>query len=114
MANEVNQVTDPLLQSLAWGPSKKATTCPGYFINGYNFHVVTPSMEKATMNSGVCVQGTNSEDTCIDFYGLLEDVVQLEYHGSRWNRVVLFESTWFDPINGTKVHTLYKSVNIDR
>ncbi|XP_039118067.1 uncharacterized protein LOC120253954 isoform X2 [Dioscorea cayenensis subsp. rotundata] len=114
VANEINQVTDPLLQSLAWGPSKKVTTWPGYFINGYNFHTVTHGMEKATMNSGVCVQGTNADDSSTDFYGLLEDIVQLEYHGSRWNHVVLFECTWFDPINGTKVHPIYKLVDINR
>ncbi|XP_039126954.1 uncharacterized protein LOC120263115 [Dioscorea cayenensis subsp. rotundata] len=114
VANEINQVTVPLLQSLAWGPSKKATTWPGYFINGYNFHTITHGMEKATMNSGVCVQGTNVDDSSTDFYGLLEDIVQLEYHGSRWNHVVLFECTWFDPINGTKVHPIYKLVDINR
>ncbi|XP_039115962.1 uncharacterized protein LOC120251500 isoform X3 [Dioscorea cayenensis subsp. rotundata] len=114
VANEVNQVIDPLLQSLAWGPSMKATTWPGYFINGYNFHTVTHSMEKATMNSGICVQGSNVEDTCTDFYGLLQDVVQLEYYGNRWNRIVLFECTWFDPINGTRVHPIYNLVDVNR
>ncbi|XP_039138739.1 uncharacterized protein LOC120276064 [Dioscorea cayenensis subsp. rotundata] len=114
VANKVNQVIDPLLQSLAWGPSMKVTTWPGYFINGYNFDSVTHGIEKATMNSGICVQGSNVEEICTDFYGLLQDVVQLEYHGNRWNRVVLFECTWFDPINGTKVNPLYKLVDVNR
>ena len=66
--NEVSKITDPLLHGLAWGPSIKATTLPGYFINGYNFHTVAHGTAKATMNSGVCIRGSNFDDTCTDLY----------------------------------------------
>ncbi|KAL0402397.1 UNVERIFIED_CONTAM: hypothetical protein Slati_4269600 [Sesamum latifolium] len=33
-----NQITDPILKMLAWGPSQRVLTWPAYFVNGYNFH----------------------------------------------------------------------------
>ena len=114
MAHAANQVHDQLLITLSFGPSQKCTTWPGYFINGYNFHTVAHGKDKATMNSGVCVQGENSGETCTDFYGLLQDIVQLEYQGPVWYRIVLFDCKWFDPINGTRVHEKYKLVDVNR
>ncbi|OMP10669.1 Transposase, Ptta/En/Spm, plant [Corchorus olitorius] len=78
---ESNGVTDPTLCSIAWGPSKKAKCWPAYFVNGYNFHTVAHGEWKATMNSGICVRSSDAHDHSSDFYGLLEDVVQIEYLG---------------------------------
>ncbi|OMP10200.1 hypothetical protein COLO4_04723 [Corchorus olitorius] len=86
-----NAVTDPLLQDLAWGPSNKATSWPAYMVNGYNFHTFVHGQGRATINSGICVCGSDSNDPSHDFYG-----------------------DWFDPINGMKVHPLYKLVDVNR
>ncbi|OMO71934.1 hypothetical protein CCACVL1_18018 [Corchorus capsularis] len=110
-----NAVTDPLLHTLAWGPSNKATSWPAYLVNGYNFHTFVHGQGKTTINSGICVRGSDANDPSHDFYGILKDVVQIEYCGSTFSmNVVLFEGDWFDPINGMKVHPLYKLVDVNR
>ncbi|OMO67978.1 hypothetical protein COLO4_29949 [Corchorus olitorius] len=110
-----NAVTDPLLQDLAWPPSNKATSWPAYMVNGYNFHTFVHGQGRATINTGIGVRGSDSNDPSHDFYGILKDVVQIEYCGSTFSmNVVLFEGDWFDPINGMKVHPLYKLVDVNR
>ncbi|OMP07557.1 hypothetical protein COLO4_07238 [Corchorus olitorius] len=110
-----NAVTDPLLQDLAWGPSNKATSWPAYMVNGYNFHTFVHGQGRTTINSGIGVRGLDSNDPSHDFYGILKDVVQIEYCGSTFSmNVVLFEGDWFDTINGMKVHPLYRLVDVNR
>ena len=61
-----------------------------------------------TSNYGVCVRGTNGqlED---DFYGILNDIIELEYTGIPSKKVVLFKCDWFDNTTdiGTKVDNHY-------
>ncbi|OMO51375.1 Transposon, En/Spm-like protein [Corchorus capsularis] len=107
--NPANHVNDPLLKSLAWGLAKQVTKWSAYFINGYNFHTLQHGARKATMNSGVCVRSSS-----VDFYGVLDEIIQLEYGGEARNFVVLFKCTWIDPDKGTKVHGKYGLVDINQ
>ncbi|XP_055962306.1 uncharacterized protein LOC130015687 [Mercurialis annua] len=50
-----------------------------------------------TMNSGVCVKGSLYAPTESDFYGILTDVLELEYSSLPIKRIVLFKFNWFDP-----------------
>ena len=69
------------------------------------------------MNSGVCIKGTSYGDVNTDFYGLLTDVVELEYHNPSNEKtcVVLFKCDWFDPTfnRGWKKHKHYDLVEIN-
>ncbi|XP_074557058.1 uncharacterized protein LOC141813050 [Curcuma longa] len=87
-------------------------TWPVYFINGYNFHTQEYGMGKSTMNSGVCVQSSNDGAPSNDFYGLLDEILEVEYTGSDI-RVVLFMCRWFDPVRGMNVHPRYHLVEIN-
>ncbi|OMO89812.1 hypothetical protein COLO4_19578 [Corchorus olitorius] len=107
--NPANHVNDPLLKSLAWGPAKQVTTWSACFINGYNFHTLQHGAGKATMNSGVCVRSSSG-----DFYGVLDEIIQLEYGSEARNFIVLFKCTWIDPDKGMKVHGKYGLVDINR
>ena len=64
-------------------------TWPSYFINGYKFHTEEYGVGKTTMNSGVCVQSSNDSRGQNDFYGLLDEIVEVKYPGPAL-RVVLF------------------------
>ncbi|OMO54341.1 hypothetical protein COLO4_36518 [Corchorus olitorius] len=61
------------------------------------------------MNSGVCVPSSNG-----DFYGLHEEIIQLEYSNIIPISVVLFKCQWFDPRKGVRVHHKYGLVEINR
>jgi len=51
----------------------------------------------STANYGVCVRGGQYDTMENDYYGLLVDIVELEYTGSPTKKVVLFKCDWFDP-----------------
>ena len=107
---------DKLLYSLAWGPKAEAISWPGYFVNGYLFHTLERGEKKSTMNSGICVKASGSGDDRLDFYGLLEEIIELEYIGDPCNqKIVLFKGRWFDPTpRGTKlVHRKYDYVDVN-
>lgn len=87
-------------------------TWPAYFINGYNFHTQEYGNGKSTMNSGVCVQSSNDGGASNEFYGLLDEIIEIDYPGPEM-RVILFMCRWFDPVRGMKVHPQYNLVEIN-
>nr|GMD44164.1 uncharacterized protein LOC109169448 [Ipomoea batatas] len=81
------------LYSLACGPQlcvRKYTSC---IVNGVRFHTKDRDSRHKTQNCGISVQG-NHGDELIDFYGVLNDVIELEY--IKGCRIVLFKCDWFD------------------
>ncbi|XP_055960775.1 uncharacterized protein LOC126668131 [Mercurialis annua] len=66
------------------------------------------------MNSGVCVKGSLYAPTESDFYGILTDVLELEYPALPIKRTVLFKCNWFDPTDrGMSVHPRYNIVDVN-
>ncbi|KAL3533939.1 hypothetical protein ACH5RR_007460 [Cinchona calisaya] len=59
------------------------------------------------MNSGVCVESVSN-----DFYGVIENIIEVEYPGPTMH-VVLFKCLWYDPVRGTNVHRKYNLVEIN-
>ena len=84
-------------------------------MNGYKFHTLGYGSTKATMNSGVCIKGSNFSATELDFYGQLIEVLQLEYPALPLKRVILFNCHWFDPTPnlGTRNNRRYKLVDVN-
>ena len=79
------------LSSLSLGPERKVKCYNGYFVNGYVFHTEEYGHGRKTYNSGICVKGSISSELKVDYYGRLEEVVELQYH-SEQNRVFLFHN----------------------
>lgn len=108
---------DNRVKDLACGPFREVHTWPQYNVNGYKFHTETYGSNKSTMNSGVCIKGTNYAEFESDYYGILTDIIELEYPNptTKRTRVVLFKCDWFDPtINqGCKIHEQYGLVEIN-
>ena len=55
------------------------------------------------MNNEVCVKGCCYNENEIDYYGMLEEVIQLKYLGSKC-KVFMFKCHWYDTKRGLKVH----------
>ena len=63
-------------------------------VNGYRFHTQTCEKNRKTQNSGVVVQGEHGNNI-VDFYGVLKDVLEVEYIGPN-KKVLVFQCDWFD------------------
>jgi hypothetical protein len=97
---------------LSLGPSRSVNTWQSYHINGYKFHTLNRGRSRQTNNSGICVKASSNSQSESDFYGMLNEVVEIEYAGSTDNRLVLFSCHWFDPVRGMKVNQQYGIVEV--
>ncbi|XP_039116570.1 uncharacterized protein LOC120252166 [Dioscorea cayenensis subsp. rotundata] len=104
------------LKCLASKPMHKVKTYNGYCVNGYKFHTENRGYSKSTMNSGVCIKGSNLCASELEYFGKLVEVVKLEYEGWPMKEVVLFKCTWFDPTLriGTRIHPRYKLIDVHK
>ncbi|KAK2413382.1 hypothetical protein QL285_036100 [Trifolium repens] len=112
--NSANAIDDVLLRSLAWGPLRNVTKWPNYVINGYKFVTKSQNEGMSTTNHNVCVRGGQYQSLENDYYGVLTDIVELEYTGHPTKKIVLFQCDWFDPSSqGTKIDN-YGNVEIKK
>ena len=105
---------DETLRSMSHGPLRSCVVYPAYFVNGYKFNSLAYGANKSSQNSGVCVKGSNYSETSYDYYGQLEEVIEIEYFGQL--RIALFKCKWFDPTPnvGTRVHRRTSIVEVHR
>ncbi|KAK4716371.1 hypothetical protein R3W88_014709 [Solanum pinnatisectum] len=75
-----------------------------YNVNGFKFATEKYSKNKKTNNSGVWVKGDDgNQNENIDYFGVLHEILELEYSGWPIKRIVLFQCKWFDPTSrGTR------------
>ena len=67
-------------------------------VNGYRFHTTARNENKATYNCGVCVKGVGEGDEVSgNYYGILHQIIRVEFMGEPIKKCVLFNCEWFDP-----------------
>ena len=86
----------PELRQVANGFAYKVKSYTGYDVNGYRFQ--TSSYEQTrpnrkTTNSGVFTPGEDG----VEYYGRLEEIYELSFHGCKPLNPVIFKCHWFDP-----------------
>ncbi|XP_042980243.1 uncharacterized protein LOC122310427 [Carya illinoinensis] len=102
------------LYALACGPDRWVASYAACIINGKRFHTKSREIHRRSQNCGVLVTGDQATDN-VDFYGVINDVVELHYMGGR--RVYLFSCDWFDvgdKKRGVRVDDHLTSVNFNR
>lgn len=106
----MTNLSNDLLIALAMGPSREVKSWKRYTINGYKFRT-EGNVDKASINNGVCVESTDG----VDYYGILEDVIELTYNGNKRNyTTILFKCTWIDNSQrGTIIDKNYKLVEVN-
>ena len=84
------------LKDFARGFTSSAKKLNAYDVNGYRFHTHSYDTNRPgqkTINSGVVTPGTDG----LQYYGRIEEMIELDYGlGDRVNPVV-FRCHWFDP-----------------
>ena len=103
-------IEDPKIRHLRFGPSKQVKSYNGIIVNGYRFHIKEDEQNKATANSGVCCRGSLYGENEFDYYGVVEEIIELSYVGN--NSLFVLRCHWFDPVNGVKCDERYKLVDV--
>ncbi|WMV57812.1 hypothetical protein MTR67_051197 [Solanum verrucosum] len=85
---------------ISWGPIT-VHTMSQYNVKGFKFVIEKYSKNKKTNNSGVWVKGDDgNQNENVDYFGVLQEILELEYSGWPIKRIVLFQCKWFDPTSG--------------
>ncbi|KAJ9135020.1 hypothetical protein P3X46_032244 [Hevea brasiliensis] len=94
-----------------YGPGRTVQSYKGYFVNGFKFHTHDYGRDRKILNSGVWVKGSCYNEYESDYYGLLNEVLQLEYFGVG-NNIILFKCECFDTNKGIRVHPQHGLIEI--
>ncbi|XP_060169194.1 uncharacterized protein LOC132600090 [Lycium barbarum] len=86
-----------------------------YVVNGFKFTTEERSKHTKTNNSGVWVKGGDGNQAGVDYYGVIKEILELEYSGGGKKRIVLFRCKWFDPTpnRGTRVLKQYNIIEVN-
>jgi len=84
------------LRQVANGFAYKVKSFTSYDVNGYRFR--TSSYEQSQPNRKTTSTGvfTAGQDR-VEYYGRLEEIYELSFHGCRPLNPVIFKCHWFDP-----------------
>ncbi|KAK6789493.1 hypothetical protein RDI58_013293 [Solanum bulbocastanum] len=85
------------------------------YVNGFKFQNEEISRNKKTNNSGVYIQG-DVDDTgqTIEYYGVIQEIIEVRYLGWPKKKIVLFRCEWFDPSHiGTKMDHQHNIIEVN-
>jgi hypothetical protein len=84
------------LRQVANGFAYRIRTFSRYDVNGYRFHTTRYDQScpnRKTMCSRVFTPGLDE----VKYYGRIEEIYELNFHGSKPLTLVIFKCHWFDP-----------------
>jgi Domain of unknown function (DUF4218)/Domain of unknown function (DUF4216) len=70
---------EKILQRLSQGPSSQVTSWQAYEINGYTFCTNAKDRKSVNQNSGVRIDAIDAADVTTTYFGLIEDIWELDY-----------------------------------
>jgi len=86
------------LVNLSHGPLMVVECFSEYKVNGCRFYTKARNEGKTTYNCGVCVKGVGECDEVPgDNYGILHEIIRVEFTGEQIKKCVLFNYEWLDP-----------------
>lgn len=91
------------LNDLAYGPNYDVISYDGFYANGCRFHTLDSTIGLTTYNSGVMVKGSCYGEDNLNYYGVLREVLEIEYPMQRPNKIFLFKCDWYDPERGVVI-----------
>ncbi|XP_077249194.1 uncharacterized protein LOC143888641 [Tasmannia lanceolata] len=104
LRDEGNELVSENLRWLARGPSPRVKKYNGCLINGFRFHTKMLERKRKTQNSGVILvartpnyssrKDKNPIHADKSYYGVLTNIFELDYCGSR--KALLFKCEWAD------------------
>ena len=84
------------VRKVADGCAYRVRSFTGYDVNGYRFHTTSHEQSRPnrrTTNTGVFTLGFDG----VEYYGRIEEIYELTFHGCKVLNPVIFKCHWFDP-----------------
>ena len=84
------------LRQVADGFAYRVRSFSGYDVNGYRFRTTSYEQSRPnrrTTSSGVFTPGVDE----VEYYGRIEEIYELKFHGSKPFNPIIFKCHWFDP-----------------
>ncbi|WMV46391.1 hypothetical protein MTR67_039776 [Solanum verrucosum] len=103
-----------LVKEVALGLESQVLTMNKYCVNGFKFQTEEVSRNKKINNSGVYIQGdVDGTGQTIEYYGVIQEIIEVRYSGWPKKKIVLFRCEWFDPSHrGTKVDHQHNIIEV--
>ncbi|WMV45287.1 hypothetical protein MTR67_038672 [Solanum verrucosum] len=104
-----------LVKEVALGPKYQVLTMNKYCVNGFKFQTEEVSRNKKNNNSGVYIQGdVDGTGQTIEYYGVIQEIIEVRYSGWPKKKIVFFRCEWFDPSHrGTKVDHQHNIIEVN-
>ncbi|KAH0724842.1 hypothetical protein KY284_000707 [Solanum tuberosum] len=111
---KIFQMAEELLKEVALGLEYQVLAMNKYCVNGFKFQTEEVSWNKKTNNSGVYIQGdVDGTGQTIEYYGVIQEIIEVRYSGWPYKKIVLFRCEWFDPSHrGTKVDHQHNIIEV--
>ncbi|WMV50046.1 hypothetical protein MTR67_043431 [Solanum verrucosum] len=102
------------VKEVALGPKSQVLTMNKYCVNGFKFQTEEVSRNKKTNNSSVYIQSdVNGTGQTIEYYGVIQEIIEVRYSGWPKKKIVLFRCEWIDPSHsGTKVDHQHNIIEV--
>ena len=84
------------LRQVADGFAYRVRSFSGYDVNGYRFRTTSYEQSRPnrrTTSSRVFTPGVDE----VEYYGRIEEIYELKFHGSKPFNPIIFKYHWFDP-----------------
>ncbi|KAK6786515.1 hypothetical protein RDI58_015040 [Solanum bulbocastanum] len=103
-----------LVKEVVLGPESQVLTINKYCANGFKFQTEEVSRNKKTNNSGVYIQGeVDGTGQTIEYYGVIQEIIEVRYSGWPKKKNILFWCGWFDPSHrGTKMDHQHNIIEV--
>ncbi|XP_060183229.1 uncharacterized protein LOC132613202 [Lycium barbarum] len=105
---------DQFLKDISWGPDS-VCSMNKYVVNGFKFTTEERFNHMKTNNSGVWVKGGDGNQTGVDYYGVIKEILELDFSSFQVKKIVLFRCKWFDPTpnRGTREFRQYNITEVN-
>jgi hypothetical protein len=78
-----------------------------YDVNGFRFRLApfeAARPQAVIVNSGVVTRAINEHGQEINYYGIIQQILEFSFAGDKELKVVFFVCKWFDSIHGIRIH----------
>lgn len=100
-----DETVEEQVRALSIGPRYMVKCYKGCDVQGFRFRTQPYEQKKSSRtmtNSGVCVSANWFDNQGPDYYGTIQEIIELEYVSDSDLKVALFKCVWFDPKKGVK------------